>query len=236
MTETVSATMQEILPLSGKQLVVRGMTGHEEDLLTDRKLLKKGQAIDKILQACVISIDGDKPTEMDISALTSADRTFILVQIRRMSYGDLMENAEIKCRERDCNEKSYFDIDLSELDITRSETGDDREFEIALPISGTKVKFRDMTGNDEKKVAKSGETEILTVGMMLRLVDVEGQHPNGYKKWLKSLPVKDRSFLRKAMEDTEVGLDTTIDAVCEECGSESKVRLEGLPAFFFPEM
>lgn len=236
MNETGSATTQEILPLSGKTIELRGMTGHEEDLLTDKKLLKKGQAIDKILQACTITLDGEKPTEATIADLNTADRTFILVHIRRMSYGDTMENTEIKCREKDCNEKMYFDVDLSELEVKTAKEGGEREFEIKLPVTGTLVKFRDMTGHDEKKVAKSGEAEILTVGMMLRLTEVEDQHPNGYKKWLKGLPVKDRSALRKAMEETEVGIDTTLAVTCDDCGSETKVRLESLSAFFFPEM
>src|SRR5690606_40275144 len=77
----------------------------------------------------------------------------------------------------------------------------------------------------EKKVAKSGEAEILTVGMMLRLTEVEDQHPNGYKKWLKGLPVKDRSALRKAMEETEVGIDTTLAVTrSEEHTSELQSR------------
>lgn len=53
------------LPLSGKIAVVRGMTGHEEDLLTNKKLMKTGKAIDKLLTACTVELDGKEPTEMD---------------------------------------------------------------------------------------------------------------------------------------------------------------------------
>ena len=58
------------LPLSGKIAVVRGMTGHEEDLLTNKKLMKTGKAIDKILASCTVELDGKKPTEMDMTMLT----------------------------------------------------------------------------------------------------------------------------------------------------------------------
>lgn len=228
---------EEKLPLSGKQVRLRGMTGHEEDMLTDKQLTKKGKVMDNILAACIEAIDGVKPSIADVAKLATADRTFILVKIRELSYGEVIENAEIICSNKNCREKHIVDIDLSELPVRVSETGDaDEETEFTLPTSGTKVKFRQLKGTDEQKLAKFGEAEILTVGIQLRLTEVEGKHVNDYKKWLKDLPVRDRSALRKAMEETELGIDTVIKMECDECGTELKVRAEALQGFFFPEM
>ena len=128
------------LPLSGKIAVVRGMTGHEEDLLTNKKLMKTGKAIDKILASCTVELDGKKPTEMDMTMLNSPDRTFLLVKIRELSYGEIIENAEIKCRNTDCGHRMYFDIDLTTLEVKEAEEKDpDKEFEVTLPVTGVTV-------------------------------------------------------------------------------------------------
>lgn len=233
----------EQLPLSGKTVSLRGMTGHEEDLLTDKKLVKKGKVMDNIISACVLELDGEKPANQDIAELTTADRTFLLVKIREESYGTTIEDAEVKCTSKDCNKKSYFDIDLSTLPVTESETRDeDEEFDFILPASGAKGRFRHLKGTDEAKLIKFGEEEILTIGILIRLTEVvqadakEKEHPNGYKKWLKSLPVRDRAHLRKVMEETEVGVKTDLTLECDHCGSELKVRVESLQSFFFPGM
>lgn len=228
---------EDKLPLSGKAVRLRGMTGHEEDMLTDKQLVKKGKVMDNILTACIEAIEGTKPTISDVSKLTTADRTYLLVKIRELSYGATIENAEIVCTNKNCRDKQIVDINLTDLPVRVSETSnEDEETEFTLPVTNTKVKFRQLRGTDEQKLAKFGEAEILTVGIQLRLTEVEGTHINDYKKWLKGLPVRDRSALRKAMEATELGIDTVIKVECDECGTEIKVRAESLQDFFFPEM
>lgn len=238
MSELTHMTREEVLPVSNKTVVLRGMTGHEEDMFTDKKLMKQGKAIDKILQACVLTIDGEAPSEADIRNLCTPDRTYLVVTIRKESYGDIVEDAEVKCSDKDCNNKMVFDIDLTTLPMKQLPEGQDdtTEFEFELPVTKTKGKYRFLTGNDEGKLSKLGQEEILTIGMMLRLTEVENVHPNGYKKWLKGLPVRDRSYMRKHMENTDAGLNTEVTFTCDECGNDIKTRVESLKSFFFPEM
>jgi hypothetical protein len=235
-------TFEDTLPVSLKTITYRGMTGNEEDMLTDKKLLKQGKAVDKILHACTLELDGDKPSESAISKLTSDDRVFLLVKIREASYDSVIENAEISCPDKNCGNKMLFDIDISELEVTRAEADDtDKVFEVKLPSSNATVKYRHMNGVDEAKLAKQKEDEILTIAMMIRLIEVtesngEPVHPNRFKNWLKALPVKDRSALRKNMEEQQIGMDTTVVFECDECGKEIKTRVEKLSSFFFPQM
>lgn len=47
-------------PLHGQEtLDIRGMTAREEDILTSRALIKKGQVITRLIQACLINKDID---------------------------------------------------------------------------------------------------------------------------------------------------------------------------------
>jgi len=233
-------TVTDILPRTGKQVVFHEMTGYEEDMLTDKKLMKGGKALDKILHSCVMEIDGEKPSESEIIDLFSTDRVFLLVRIRQASYGDIIENADLLCTNRNCGAKNPIDVDMSQFPLKPAENTDtDVTYSCILP-SGTKVVYRDMTGRDEAKMAKFDEAELLTVAMMLRLVSVtvDGKtlHPNDHKRWLKGLPVRERALLRKDMEANQVGLNTTITVKCVECGTEIKTRAETLQSFFFPEM
>jgi len=48
--------------------------------------------------------------------------------------------------------------------------------------------------------------------------------------------MRDRSALRKEMARVDAGIDTTIESVCEGCGTVLRTRLEAEPAFLFPRV
>lgn len=218
------------LPFSHKEVIFRGMTGNEEDILFDEKKVKKGDAVNEILLNCIESLDGKKPTMKDILEFKAPDRLTLLVWIRQESYGDIIENAEITCRR--CKHTNIVDIDLSELPYKESDTEEDT---FTVAIDGKQVIFGHIDGKQEKKLLNI-DKDLMTMGMLIRIKEVEGVHPNGIKKWLKGLPVKERNALRKAMQETDCGIDTEITLQCEECGSKIVTRVESLANFFFPQM
>lgn len=229
------------LPLGGT-IVLRGMTGHEEDMLTNRKLMKSGEIINKIMGNCMVELNGEPGNEKRFMDLRSPDRLFALIEMRRLSYGDIVP-MELNCVDRDCGGVTRVEYDLSYLpmkEATDEQKVDDPVF--TTVVDGKVVKFTYMDGHKETKLAKltrnnkDNEAELLTLGMMMRIIEVEGVHPNGLRKWLKDLPVRERRKLREAMEETECGYDTTITVACEECGRPIRVRVEAQPGFFFPEM
>lgn len=222
------------LPFSGQEFEYRGMTGHEEDILTDEKKVKKGDALDEVLKNCVLSIEGEKPSISTIRSLKSPDRLYILLMVRKESYGSFMENVEVTCPNPRCRQTNLVDIDLDELEYVENKMEGDT---VEVEIDGKKVIFGHLDGNDEKKLANRKDTkDILTIGMQMRIQEVEGVHPNGIKKWLKDLPVKERMKLRTEMEKTECGINTVIEFPCDECGKTISQRVEGLPDFLFPQM
>ena len=212
------------LPLGGT-VTIRGMRGHEEDILTDEKKVKSGEAIDEILKGCILEINGEPATASKIAELRSPDRLFCMVKIRQETYGDIVEY-EHACG---CKHVNYGEVDLSRLPFKERPEGD----EFTIEIGGKKVTFTWLDGRKEKILSKE-KNDVITVGMMLRIKEVEGVHPNGVRVWLKDLPAAERMKLRNAMSETDCGIQTLVEIDCEGCGRPNRFRVEGQSSFFFP--
>jgi len=74
---------------------LRKMTGHEEALLADRKLRQNAaRLVTQLLAACVKRIGEIAPVPRNvISELTSPDRNFLLLQLRRRMCARRAEKA-----------------------------------------------------------------------------------------------------------------------------------------------
>lgn len=228
---TANETLEMTLPL-GRQVTYRGMTGREEELLTNQRRVQSGDAVAELVARCVVSLDGvGQLKAAAVDALETPDRVALLCAIRRASYGDTMET-ELKCPA--CRTKFSLDVDLSQLE-SKPAPGtyiQGSPFETTLP-SGETVKFQYLNGVTERKLLRA-TTERITSMMLLRIVEVEGVHENDYRKWLLDLPVKSRSALRDAMLAVECGLVSELKADCPSCGEEVAFEAMGQPGFFFP--
>lgn len=223
--------MIDVFPLSKLEFEYRGMTGKEEDLLTNEKLVKSGRALNMLIKGCIESIDGKPITEQDIIKLKAPDRLYAMVRIRQASYGDVIE-VEALCTNNRCKHRNYADVDISMLEV---KTEDVKETD-SIEIDGKKVTFGHLDGNGEARLLKVNKAEILSESMSARIIEIDGIHPNGVSKWIKDLPVAERLKLRKAMESIDCGIVTKVEVECEECETPITVRIEQAQGFFFPEM
>ena len=215
---------------SGITIEYRGMTGRDEDLLTNRKKLMSGEAMDEILKNCIIDFGGKAPMLSDVEALISPDRIALLLAIRIESYGDSMD-VELDCGNEACaGNKTRVTVDLSTIESTPLPEGEGG-FEVT--VEGKRVKFGYLTGKKERALAKTKE-DLLTTAMALRLIEVEGIHANDHKKWLRDLPVAGRRTLRDAMAATDAGPQTVKTADCSSCGNELRFDVQAQVSFFFP--
>jgi len=207
------------------------MTGVEEDLLTNRRLMKNGEGINRVLLNCTKRLgENEEPKMKDILDLLSGDRLFALVRLRQISLGDEVD-LELTCPNPACGEVSCMSLDLNGLEVTPY--GEEREFEFALPGSGKVVKFGYLDGHKEKRLAALKEPT-LTAAMMIRIVEIDGQPPS--KKLLNEMTMGDRSALRKEMLRVDGGIDTQVDVPCDACGARIRTRLEAEPGFLFPSV
>ena len=122
---------------SGLEAEIREMTGAEEEILTNPRLIRSGEAINRVLENCVLRLgDNDKPSAGDMLDLLSGDRLFLLVKLRQVSLGDEVK-LELVCPNTTCREVDVVSINIEELVVTPYTA--EREFSLVLPGSKARV-------------------------------------------------------------------------------------------------
>ncbi len=214
---------------SGIEADLKEMTGAEEELLTNQRLIRTGDAVNQVLKNCVLRLgENSKPGSKDVLDLLSGDRLFILVKLRDISLGNEVD-LELVCPNAACRETNLISVNLDELKVTPY--GKDREFAFKLPGAGKKVKFTHLDGNMEKRLASLKEPTI-TSAMLMRIIEIDGKPPT--RKVMSEMALRDRSALRQEMARVDAGIDTVVDVDCESCGARIRTRLEAEPGFLFP--
>jgi len=217
-----------ILP-SGSEIELREMTGGEEELLTNQRLIRNGDAVNQVLANCILRIgDKDEVGTNDVLDMLSGDRLFTLVKLRQISLGDEVE-LELTCPNMACRAKNKVTINLDDLPVTPY--GAEREFIFTLPASGSKVRFVYLDGHKEKRLAQMQEPSI-SAAMLIRILDIDGSAPS--KKALNEMSMRDRNALRQEMLRVDSGIDTAVELDCDSCGTRIRTRMEAEPSFLFP--
>jgi hypothetical protein len=215
---------------SGSEIELKEMTGTEEEILTNQRLIRSGDAINQVLKNCILRIgENDEPGIVDITAMLSGDRLFTLARLRQISLGDEVE-LELTCPNQMCRAKNHAVIDLNDLTVTPY--GEEREFVFALPGSGQKVRFCYLDGTKEKRLSQMQEPTI-SAAMMMRILNIDDNPPS--KKALAEMSMRDRNALRQDMVRVDAGIDTTVMLPCDACGAEIRTKLEAESAFLFPQ-
>lgn len=229
-------------PLSKGTVEVKMMTAKEEDILTSPNLLKKGQAIDKLLESVIV----DK--NIKLSDMLLGDKNALIFAIRRLAYGDNYGPVEVTCPK--CTSVNQVDINLAELkdkemDESKYEPGVNL-FEFTLPISKAVVKFKLLTDNDEKtvekeiaamvKLNKGGSSEI-TSRLKRMIVEINGEtDPAKVKGFIDNQMLsRDSLALRQHIKSINPDLDATFEFICKDCGSAERAAVPMTVQFFWPD-
>ena len=225
-------------PLHGKDTIeIKQMTAKEEDILTSKTLIKKGVALDKLIQSLVV----DKSINTD--TLTIEDRSAILVSARISAYGnDYTTN--VICPS--CDQKSKFKFDLLEQVSKEADPPQDVEynpdgtFNLVLPVTKWKVKCRVLNGYDEKAMVKAGENKtsntsdsLLLQQLRATVIEIQGVNdPKLVNAALEAMPARDSKHLRYTYEKVAVPINLTKTFNCSNCDNMSLVEVP-LSADFF---
>lgn len=88
------STLDITLPVSNTGATLREMTGLDEDILASKdKRLTSAERMSRLLASTMTSLGGRKPTRQDIDGLTTIDRIFAVLELRRLSVGDVFKMA-----------------------------------------------------------------------------------------------------------------------------------------------
>ena len=230
-------------PLCGVESVeIKHMTAKEEDILTSKALLKKGVAIDRLLQSVII----DKT--ININTLLLGDKNALLVATRITGFGEEYE-ASVMCPT--CMSQTTINYNLSEVEVQTCEelpeevtVADDNIFLVTLPALKAEVGLRLLTGKDENYLAQLSETkkkknlEETNVSDQLRLIihSVLGSTDRAHIEQLIShLPAADSRYIQKIYAEITPDINLEMEFECDNCNHlESNMGVPLTTAFFWP--
>lgn len=217
-----------------KDVVLRNMTTSDEKILLGSSV----DQIDRIIKSCVV-----EPKTFDYGNLTSADKHFLLVKLRVLSYG---ETYVFTYRCPSCSKKVKAEVNLDELPVKYLPEDFKEPYDtFELPVSGKTVSLKlprlsDIERNSArvKKFEKQFPDSIVDVsyiyGLMSQIESVDGEvlRFSDLQKFLEELPVKDTSFIKHRISKLEIGLDTNIVRECPKCKDDIEFTLPVGPEFF----
>ncbi|QXJ21272.1 hypothetical protein AGRA3207_002109 [Actinomadura graeca] len=221
--------------------VLRKMTGRDEAVLADRRHRANGaRMISELLGGCLVRLGTlEAPGIRAAQGLYSADRQFLLIRLREITFGPEMR-ASYACGA--CHESTTLVEDLSELDVVRLGPGEvpgdvtvkledgyvDRTGELYDVLV-----FRHPTGLDEERVA-GVIRENASQGknaLMARCLKEMGDMPGPKLEALgtavfKDMTLSDRGLVDRALNDGGPGIDLRRTVGCGGCGREYTASLD----------
>jgi hypothetical protein len=225
---------------------IKHMTAKEEDILTSRSLLKKGVALDRVIQNLVID------NSINTEHLLIGDRNAIIIAARIAAYGADYET-NINCPA--CGTSQNYCFDLIDANTTESEISDtmgvadngNGTFNVTLPVTEIPVTFRLLTGADEKtligntkknnkKTANRGLENNITNYLKAILIAVDGNTTQQAKNYLiDNLPSMDSRHLRLAHRMATPNVELSETFACSECDFEQEMEVPLTSDFFWPK-
>ncbi|MFG2741229.1 hypothetical protein ACGFY0_14360 [Streptomyces chartreusis] len=227
-----------------REVTVRKMTGREEALLTDPKLRHNaGKLITALIASCVQSADSVPLTAATARQLCSADRNFLLLELRRTTFGDEME-AHYRCPR--CQGMTLVLEDLSTIEVRELPEGQG-EVTVELEDGYTDAQgschrelvFALPTGEDEETAAARRDTnpsrqrDALLARCLRRVGDMDERAVRATGvRLLSDLSMSDRQLIRRTLDEQAPGPELIRSVVCEHCDEEFRTTLD--MSQFFP--
>ena len=226
-------------PLHNQETVeIRFMTAKDEDILTSRSLLKKGIALDRLINNLLV----DKT--LKARDIIVGDRNAIIIAARSSAYGHIYET-KVECP--NCGVRQKHEFDLSKADIhepildKETEVFDNGNYAVITPYSKIKVEMRLLTGHDEAIILKlmkrnKDDDNLLTSQMKLYIVAVnEHKDMAVINHFINNIPAAEARFIRNIYKDLAPTIDIKGDFECDSCNFEQELEVPFNTDFFWPD-
>jgi hypothetical protein len=242
-TETVELPSKGAFYASGKKSVtIKYLTAEEDDILFSPDLIRSGRVLDVLLDKAVLDKD-IRPENM-----LSGDRNFLLVQIRKTGLGNDYIPGEMACPACSQLHEPVINLDLLKSKSLELMPDSQGEYDVTLPIMKMTIKFRLLTGQDEKRLAKLSEvksgkaggvkiSKLVTEKYVMQIMEVNNNRDKLYiKKFISAMPMKDSGFFREYVRRIEPGLDLSYEFECPSCGALDIKDIPITPKLFYPDL
>lgn len=257
MFKSIIPTQEVSLPSNGllydgkyKKVTIRAITGKEEMVLNSSAPAK---AIDKIISACTSMEDG---TSINIDELCTADKLYLILMIRSVTYGGLL-NVHYTCDNCKSEITDSIDIDSLPVNLLTKEMIDDMSFE--LPDSKIKVTIKILSESETANLESKSKQIANKIGanpkeymFLLRLMSsIESLTYEDTEKGeitltndsksrsqlqfiLENITGNDIAVLQnKITESSDFGIQLYTDTKCKSCGSSVRLAVSLLNTEFF---
>lgn len=221
-----------------EEIEIKLMTAKEEDILVNQSLLKKGVALDRMLQSIIIN------KKIKLDDLLVSDKNAIVIASRISAYGSDYK-AKVTCPS--CNATSDYEFDLEDKemkylyehdrdDIVVTENGN---FLVTLPKTKVDIEFRLLRGHDEKRLLQLNKKNKglvpLTEQFKSFITAVNGvSDRNLINQFVDVMPAYDSKFLRTVYADAVPAVNLEQYFECSECGHSQDMEVPFTVEFFWP--
>lgn len=221
--------------------MLRKMTGRDEAVMADKANRNNGaRMITELLANCLVRLGTiEKPGRKVTQAFYSADRHYLLVKLREITFGAEMEST-YACPT--CHESSQLLEDLETLEVIKLADGEMLQDIVVELQDGyldrddhlyDRMVFRYPIGTDEEKTA-SVIRENASQGknaLMTRCLKAVGDMPQNRMEALgtaifNDLTLSDRALIDKALNNGGPGIKMRREINCPSCGRQFQASLD----------
>jgi len=227
-------------PLRDQEAVeIRHMTAKEEDILTSETLLKRGLAIDRLVES--VMVDKSIKTEH----LLIGDKNAILLAARITGFGTQYE-VNVTCPSCLKLQDHLFDlgtIEHKKTDLADVEVTEDGTYKFALPTTKINLEIRLLTSRDERELTrqmdnrkkqKLPENNATTLLSSIIVSANEITDREQLKKLVELMPLQDSKHIRTVYDKIKPDINMEFDFVCSNCEHDGKVVMPLTAEFFWP--
>jgi len=224
-------------PLHNVETVeIKYMTAKETDILTSKTLLKKGVAIDRMLQSIILD------RTIKVPDLFIGDKNAILVAARVSGFGASYD-VNITCKTCGTTAEQHFNL----AEVKQKEAVEDIQFTengtffVELPQSTIRAECCLLTGADEDKLLAKMEKKkklklaesLLTDQLKLMIVSLEGVTERGpVEKFVDVMPAIDANYLKKEYNRVKPDVDLSYSYDCDTCDASNNISIPFSTNFF----
>ena len=222
-------------PLAEGKLEIKYMTTKEEDILMSENLIKKGLVIDKLLDSLIVT-EGVKQENLILG-----DKNAALVASRILAYGPEYTVKVNDPNNPDQQIEQTFDLSKCPFKETKKDVKyDNNVFEFTTPVGKNKIKFKLITGLEEKLIAKEleqtakyGLNSEITTRLRNTIIEIDGDSSKDtINSFSQNMLARDSVALRNYITDISPDIELTQEV---ELGGETvSVSIPLTVEFFWP--
>jgi hypothetical protein len=227
------------LPGGGQKIEVRELTGADEEALA-RVQGTFSRWLATMLELAVEKID-DKTADADaVGKLLVGDRDFLLMAIRKVTWGPEIELHGIECT--NCGEAFDPIVHTDDIPVKKLQSPSDSAFTVALR-NGRSASVRLPNGHDQavyldkEDMSNAHRNTLLLQRCVASITDAAGMEMpvEGFPSMVRDMSLPDRTRVLREINDRMPGARyDEVPVTHPDCGETSVIRIG--PVALFPDL